>query len=68
MGTLHDPLTGQHLQFRKTGKQTGGQLLRPRSCWTRAAMSLATCTCARTSGWRSWRDRSASSLAASTAG
>jgi hypothetical protein len=27
MGTLHDPLTGQHLQFRKTGKQTGGQLL-----------------------------------------
>jgi quercetin dioxygenase-like cupin family protein len=27
MGTLHDSLTGQHLQFRKTGKQTGGQLL-----------------------------------------
>jgi quercetin dioxygenase-like cupin family protein len=27
MGMLHDPLTGQHLQFRKTGKQTGGQLL-----------------------------------------
>jgi hypothetical protein len=22
MGTLHDPFTGQHLQFRKTGKQT----------------------------------------------
>jgi quercetin dioxygenase-like cupin family protein len=27
MGTLHDSLTGQHLQFRKTGKQTGRQLL-----------------------------------------
>jgi quercetin dioxygenase-like cupin family protein len=27
MGTLHDPLTGQHLQFPKTGKQTGGRLL-----------------------------------------
>jgi quercetin dioxygenase-like cupin family protein len=27
MGTLHDPFTGQHLQFRTTGKQTGGQLL-----------------------------------------
>jgi quercetin dioxygenase-like cupin family protein len=27
MGTLHAPLTGQHLQFRKTGKQTGGRLL-----------------------------------------
>jgi quercetin dioxygenase-like cupin family protein len=27
MGILHDPFTGQHLQFRKTGKQTGGQLL-----------------------------------------
>jgi hypothetical protein len=27
MGTLHDPFTGQHLQFRKTGHQTDGQLL-----------------------------------------
>lgn len=27
MGMLHDPLTGQHLLFRRTGKQTGGQLL-----------------------------------------
>jgi quercetin dioxygenase-like cupin family protein len=27
MSMLHDPLTGQHLRFRKTGKQTGGQLL-----------------------------------------
>ena len=24
---LHDPLTGQHLRFLKTGNQTGGQLL-----------------------------------------
>ena len=27
MDMLHDPFTGQHLQFRKTGKQTAGQLL-----------------------------------------
>lgn len=27
MGMLHDPLTGQHLRFLKTGNQTGGQLL-----------------------------------------
>jgi quercetin dioxygenase-like cupin family protein len=26
-GMLNDPLTGQHLQFMRTGKQTGGQLL-----------------------------------------
>jgi quercetin dioxygenase-like cupin family protein len=27
MGTLHDPFTGQHLRFRRTGRLTGGQLL-----------------------------------------
>jgi quercetin dioxygenase-like cupin family protein len=27
MGMLHDPFTGQHLRFRRTGRQTGGQLL-----------------------------------------
>jgi len=27
MSMLHDPLTGQHLRFLKTGNQTGGQLL-----------------------------------------
>ena len=27
MDMLHDPFTGQHLQFRRNGKQTAGQLL-----------------------------------------
>ena len=27
MEVLHDPFTGQHLEFRQTGKQTAGQLL-----------------------------------------
>jgi hypothetical protein len=56
MRILHDPLTGQHLRFRRTGKQTGGQLLEAEVLPDRAAASLAICTVASTSGWRhaSW--------------
>jgi rhodanese-related sulfurtransferase len=39
-----------------------------RSCWIRAAAFLATCTCARTSGWRSWRELDVRPAAEHTAG
>ena len=68
MGMLHDSFTGQHRQFRKTGHQTRGQLLEAEVLLDPGARVLAISTCARTSGCRSWRDRSASSLAASTTG
>jgi hypothetical protein len=68
MGILHDSFTDQHRQFRKTGHQTRGQLLEAEVLLDPGARVPRHLHLRQDERMQALEDRTASSLAASTAG